>query len=274
MNYKTFIIPIQIKIIPEIIFQILCGIEEILLIDLPNNLPIHRKSIWKELVSIGNKNELIPIVLQPKPILIESKDIAIPKNTASLISILFELSKSELMGSFIMFMVIPRNSIKKLYSVCLKFTSLFFSFLNIAPYNINTPMSINIEAPTMQEISDEIYADNMFPKVIETLVKNILNINRIIIAEIDIFVFLIPYVIPTPNESILAEMARIIAFTSINNTSLHNMHMSKKCYLTNFDLLLQFSLFFLNIWYNINCNFIITFKLVVITTKNQKEVAL
>ena len=39
--------------------------------------------------------------------------------------------------------------------------------------------------------------------------------NKIIFEIYDIFVFLIPYVIPIPKESILLDIAKIIEFNSI-----------------------------------------------------------
>ena len=54
-------------------------------------------------------------MLLPIPTPIESIDKATPKNIASFQSIVFELSKSDDFGSRIIFIVIPKNFIKKLY---------------------------------------------------------------------------------------------------------------------------------------------------------------
>ena len=43
--------------------------------------------------------------------------------------------------------------------------------------------------------------------------------NRIILALFEILMFLIPYVIPIPRESILADIAKINEFINISKTS-------------------------------------------------------
>ena len=93
--------------------QMLSGILLKLYNFLPMKLPILMNINWKQLTKIGNKVELIPIMLLPIPIQKLSRDSASPKNRASFESIELDLSKSEEIGSFIIFIVIPRNFIKK-----------------------------------------------------------------------------------------------------------------------------------------------------------------
>ena len=56
-----------------------------------------------------------------------------------------------------------------------------------------------------------------FPKIIEIHAKTKDVIKRIILAELLIDVFLIPYVIPIPKESILTERANTIIKKNIEN---------------------------------------------------------
>ena len=55
---------------------------------------------------------------------------------------------------------------------------------------------------------------NKFPKYIEIMEIIKLIKNKIDLAPTDIFVFLIPYVIPIPRESILLEIAKMMQFNS------------------------------------------------------------
>lgn len=93
-------------------FQILFGILEALFIFFPKAVPIERKMNWNNATSIGNNNELAPKILLPIPIQNESIDSAIPRYIASLVSILQEKSKSEEIGSLIIWIVIPKNLMK------------------------------------------------------------------------------------------------------------------------------------------------------------------
>lgn len=106
---------------PDIILHILSGILDVVIILLPKNVPIDKKSSWNIAVNIGKISELSPITLLPIPIHIESIERAIPRYEASFASIFFELSKSEEIGSRIILIVIPRDLRNILY-VC------FFGF--------------------------------------------------------------------------------------------------------------------------------------------------
>ena len=55
---------------------------------------------------------------------------------------------------------------------------------------------------------------NKFPKYIEIMEIIKLIKNKMDLAPMDIFVFLIPYVIPIPRESILLEIAKMMQFNS------------------------------------------------------------
>ncbi len=66
-------------------------------------------------MSKGKTKELIPKTLAQLPIQKQSKERANPKKRASLPSIELEASKSEEVGFLIIFIVIPKKSIKKLY---------------------------------------------------------------------------------------------------------------------------------------------------------------
>ena len=123
-----FRIPNIINKMPDVIDHIFWGKLQILFIFFPNNEPILKNNIWKKLIINGKIKLLIPMILLPIPIQIESIDSAKPRNNASLLSILFDLSKSEFTGSFIIFIVIPRNLIKKEY-VFFLVTLLHFEFL-------------------------------------------------------------------------------------------------------------------------------------------------
>ena len=91
------------------------------------------------------------------------------------------------------------------------------------------PIPHNIKAPNTVVKVVDIDEDNIFPNIMETLVIERLNRNKIKNDKKEILVFLIPYVIPTPRESKLADNASIKALNIIVNTSLHNMKLSSRC---------------------------------------------
>lgn len=65
--------------------------------------------------------------------------------------------------------------------------------------------------------------DNRFPKEIERLVITNEIPNKINLEREEILVFLSPYVIPIPNESMLTEIAKESKLNSMFITSVHNM---------------------------------------------------
>ena len=152
-----FRIPNIINKMPDVIDHIFWGKLQILFIFFPNNEPILKNNIWKKLIINGKIKLLIPMILLPIPIQIESIDSAKPRNNASLLSILFDLSKSEFTGSFIIFIVIPRNFIKKEYvffwtfllivKVFLLFMLLFELSFFKAWKQINIPINIKTKFP-------------------------------------------------------------------------------------------------------------------------------
>lgn len=94
--YINRLIPISIKIIPEIMLQRLFGKFLILIIFFPIKLPRNKNIIRKLEINIGKIKEHIPAIPLPKETEIESIDKAMPKNKASFRSIVFELSISKL----------------------------------------------------------------------------------------------------------------------------------------------------------------------------------
>ena len=58
-------------------------------------MPIVINKSWKLATKKGNKKVFKPIILPPIPMPKESKDKAVPKYIASLVSILLDLFKSE-----------------------------------------------------------------------------------------------------------------------------------------------------------------------------------
>lgn len=99
-HYASWEIPRVISKMADIIFQVLAGILEIVMIFFPKRMPPNKKKSWvREMVSAA-KNELTFSVPTPIPPDIESMDEAIPKNMASFASISLEWSRSEEMGSF------------------------------------------------------------------------------------------------------------------------------------------------------------------------------
>ena len=81
---------------------------------IPIKDPKLRNKIWNIDIKRGKKNEFIPIALQPTPAQNASRDMANPRYNASLASMWFEWSKSELVGFFIILIVNPNGFIKKL----------------------------------------------------------------------------------------------------------------------------------------------------------------
>ena len=82
---------------------------------LPKKLPKLKNANWKTAIKNGNRKEFTPMMLPPIPIQKLSSESAMPRKIASLASIEFEESKSEEIGFFIIFIVIPKKFIKKLY---------------------------------------------------------------------------------------------------------------------------------------------------------------
>ena len=103
----------QIRRTPESTFQIFSGILETEASFFPKKLPVDKFISWKVATRIGNRNELYPIMLLQIPTQKESIESAIPRYKASFISIFFEQSKSDEIGLRIIWMVIPKNFIKK-----------------------------------------------------------------------------------------------------------------------------------------------------------------
>lgn len=136
---------------PETIDHILVGKFERLLSFLPKKHPNSKKNIWKKLTKNGNNKLFIPIILPPIPMQTVSIESAKLRNKASLLSILFDLSKSEDIGFLIIFIVIPRNFIKNEYVllrlVLLRLVFLiFFSFFR-AWKQIKIPIRMKIKLP-------------------------------------------------------------------------------------------------------------------------------
>gem|GEM_PF-3804393 len=163
----------------------------------------------------------MPIILLPIPMQKLSKERAKPKNKASLESIDLELSKSEDIGFFIILIVIPKYLIKKLYIFCLSNSSDKFIFLLCldsffkASKQIKIPIKISIKFPIILVIISGNISFNILPNQIEKMEMIKEMKNKIILARLDILVFLIPYVIPIPRESILLEIANIKELTNI-----------------------------------------------------------
>ena len=82
-----FRIPNIINKMPDVIDHIFWGKLQILFIFFPNNEPRLKNNIWKKLIINGKSKLLIPMILLPIPIQIESIDSAKPRNNASLLSI-------------------------------------------------------------------------------------------------------------------------------------------------------------------------------------------
>ena len=197
---------------PEIIDQILSGILVMLFIFLPNVKPIDKNINWKVATSRGKIKEAFPITLFPIPIHKLSRDKARPKYEASPASIFFELSKSELIGFLIIWIVIPRDLIKNLY--------IFFCFLIFETFlylvellkdckMIHKPIENKIKKLNILQTIDGRNSLMKLPIPIDILANSKAVINNIILAKIVILVSLIPYVIPRPKESILEEIASI-----------------------------------------------------------------
>lgn len=147
------------------------------------------------LTNKGKKVKFISLILPPIPIHKLSRERAIAKNNDSLESIICELSKSEDIGLL----------------KTLQLTSCFFK----ASKHIYIPIDIKIKLPInfVKKVGKIFWMK--FPKNKEkyVVVKEI--INKIIFPIKEIFVFLIPYVIPIPSESILLETDNNIEFNII-----------------------------------------------------------
>ena len=118
-------IPSVISKSPEIVDHILLGRELNLCSFLPKKFPKLKNINWKDAINNGKSIELIPIILPPTPMQKLSNESARPRKRASLESIELEESKSEYIGFLIIFIVIPKKSIKKLYIFSLLISLLF-----------------------------------------------------------------------------------------------------------------------------------------------------
>ena len=124
-----------------------------------------------------------------------SKERAMDKISASWGSIIFEWLRSEDIG-------------------LLKTFWESFSFLE-AWKHMYIPMQIKIKHPKkfVKEFGSIYWI--IFPKNIDIYVVISEITNKIILLNLDIFVFLIPYVTPIPKESILLDIDKSIEFTII-----------------------------------------------------------
>ena len=206
MHLKT---PIIINKIPDIIFHFF---KEVLYntIRFPRTIPILRNKNWKRGTSIGNSKLYIPNDELVIPTQIESKERANDKYNASFFSITFELFKSEDIGFLMICIVIPkdfRNILWLLYS--------FFSLVFIASYIIKNPIKTRrITLIIFITLAGRIEI-RKYPNATEIPTKSNETKNKINFAGVDNDVFLSPYVIPIPNESILTDKASKIIVSSI-----------------------------------------------------------
>ena len=165
-----------------------------------------KKVVFEEMLrykDIPNEELVIPTQ-------IESKERANAKYNASFFSITLELLRSEEIGFLIIWIVIPkdfRNILWLLYS--------FFSLVFIASYIIKNPMKIRrITLIIFITLAGRIEI-RKYPNATEKPTKSNETKNKINFAGVDNDVFLSPYVIPIPNESILTDKASKIIVSSI-----------------------------------------------------------
>ena len=184
---------------------------------LPIIYPNFKNKSWNVLISRGNKLLLIPAIVDPIPIQKLSSERAIARKNASLQSIFLEWSKSEFVGFRIIWIVIPKNFIKKqkifsslIFSLKLKFSLLQLStlFFFKAWKVMKNPIKIIIKLPITLVILLDKKLLIQLPNHIEKVVIIIEILNKIIFATYEILVFFKPYVIPIPSESTLLEIAR------------------------------------------------------------------
>lgn len=185
----------KINNIPEIIDQTFWGNLQKFLIWIPKYEPKLRKINCKILTKKGNKVRLISVIAPQIPIQKLSKERAIAKNKASCGSMIFELFKSEDIGLLKIFLE-------------------SFSFFK-AWKHMYIPIQISIKHPKkLVNTFGNIYWIR-FPKNIDIYVVISDIANKIIFPILDIFVFLIPYVIPIPKESMLLDNAKSNEFIII-----------------------------------------------------------
>lgn len=142
----------------------------------PNRFPVLKKISWKAEINKGKRKGWTPRILPQLPIQKQSKERAKPRNRASLPSIEFEKSKSK-----------------------------FISFFRIAWWKTKMPIAIKIIFPINLVTKSGKIVLIIFPNHTDKteMVKEITN--KTIFARIEILVFLMPYVMPIPRESILLE---------------------------------------------------------------------
>lgn len=144
---------------------------------------------WKIEINKGKRKELIPRILPPTPIQKQSKERAIPKIRASLLSIELEASKSK---------EVEDNPL-----------------LWMDWKHIRTPIPIKIEFPISLATKSEKIFFIISPNQTDTSEIEKEMVNNTILPQYEIFVFLIPYVIPIPRESILLESDKISELVNI-----------------------------------------------------------
>ena len=161
----------MISKIPEITDQMLSEYLFFVRILRPIKFPNFIKIICSVLINIGRKLLYMPATAEPATIPKLSNDRANPRTMASLLSISFELSKSELFVLRIIKM--PSADKTKLPKMCARYTGINCFII--------------------------------FPNIIDIEVIKTEMIKSIKLDKLDIFVFFIPYVIPIPSASILDE---------------------------------------------------------------------
>ena len=156
-------------------------------------MPEFKNSSWNIGTKIGYSNPQFPKDEHEIPTHTESIERAIAKQKASFNSIVLDLFKSKIIG--------------------------FFIVSNIIQIPMPNKSIILINFTTFSGIIENI----TLPRKIEMLEKSIDKKNKTVADNLPIVVFLIPYVMPIPKESILTDIARINIAKNKSLTSKYNM---------------------------------------------------